>query len=105
MSEQPSASWLTPFLILIILFLGIGGVFGLEYLRPEKDNLAVDMAIFGFLTSAGTWIKVNESHTLINSRMTDLVAKTDSSARAEEQVKAGIIAAQVLKESEQKKHP
>jgi len=101
MSDQIPRSQLSPVLVLIIVVLGIGSVIGLEYLRPTKDNLAIDMAIIGFLTSAATWIKVGESHDLINSRMSEMIQKTDSSARVEEQVKAGILAAKVLKETKE----
>lgn len=66
--------------------LGVGAMIGLAFIRPEQDNSTFNMAILGFLTPVVVGVlgvMVKDVHTLINSRMTDLLVATTAVALAQ----------------------
>lgn len=83
-------AWLILVLVLFAL-LGFASVFFMLYIRPEQDNLPVLSILFAFLTLLVTGLfallnkidkKMDDTHNLVNSRMSELVAKTEQVAEA-----------------------
>lgn len=80
--------------IVSLVALGLGTVMGILYLRPEAENTPLIMTIMGLLAPTvvstlallkvqETNDKLQETHVMINSRMTELLEKTGLAAHAE----------------------
>lgn len=73
-------------LIAFLSAIGLMSIVSVILFRPDQDNTALIATIIGFLTPiCGTIlaIMVKDIHTDINSRMTELLNLTRSSAKAE----------------------
>jgi hypothetical protein len=88
--STPAPSAATTYYLLAILFIvlvGVVGILGILYLRPHEDNSQLIATLMGFLvpTLLGIMalIKVQETHLLVNSRMTELGEKIAKAERAE----------------------
>lgn len=77
-----STMWMIIVLVLFVL-MGLCSVFLLLYLRPTQDNLPILSSMFAFLALLVSGMfallnkKVDDTHHLVNSRMTELLAKTE----------------------------
>ena len=79
--------WAAVILILIATVL-IGVIL---FLRPAADPLVVMTAVGGFVTATGSGImafmKAQETHAIVNSRLDEMIATQNKSARAEGVIK------------------
>jgi hypothetical protein len=88
--------------VVLVLIVGCGFVAFIEWNHPDKDNSSLITIIVGLLTptlfSMLAYLKSEETHQLFNSRMTELMAKTDALARAEG-IMEGKVQAQLEREN------
>jgi len=80
----------TPYLIAVVVttMIGVAGVVAVLILRPHEDNAALFVAIGGFVapTTAAllAFLKTQETHLLVNSRMDEFKKLiSDNAALAE----------------------
>jgi hypothetical protein len=76
--------------LVVMVFIGISAIVMVEVLRPNQDNMVLHGLILGFLTpttmSLLSLLKANETHTIVNSRMTALLEMTQKAAFARGQL-------------------
>jgi hypothetical protein len=79
----------TPYLIAVVLMLGlaIASITAIAILRPEKDNSTLYALILGSIGPTTlallAFMKSQETHLSVNSRLEQFIQNTDRSARAE----------------------
>lgn len=76
-----------PFVAIVaVLLIGVVGVVLVTVLRPDLDPLAISAVIFGFLTpttlSLMSYLKAQETHLAVNSRLDDLIDNAKKAAEA-----------------------
>lgn len=76
-----------PFVAIVaVLLIGVAGVVLVTVLRPDLDPLAISAVIFGFLTpttlSLMSYLKAQETHLAVNSRLDDLIENAKKAAEA-----------------------
>jgi hypothetical protein len=75
---------------MVMAFLGVLAIVGIELLRPGQDNTILHGLVIGFLTpttmSLLALMKANDTHTIVNSRMSALLELTQKSAYARGQL-------------------
>jgi hypothetical protein len=76
--------------LVAMVFIGVASIVMVEVLRPNQDNMVLHGLILGFLTpttmSLLSLLKANETHTIVNSRMTALLEMTQKAAFARGQL-------------------
>jgi hypothetical protein len=78
-----------PYLIAIVLMIlvGIAGVAAIVALRPDADILVVGAMVFGFITpttlSLLSFMKAQETHLSVNSRLDGFIRNAEAAARGE----------------------
>lgn len=79
----------TPYLVavLIMALIGVLGVVGVTYLRPGEDNTVLIGLVLGFLApttlSLLAFMKSQETHLSVNSRLDDFIRNAENAARGE----------------------
>lgn len=73
------------FAVLFMTFIAIAGAAGILYLRPESDLVIVLATVFGFTApttlSLLAYLKSQETHLSVNSRLDEFIRNAASSAR------------------------
>lgn len=83
------ASSNVPYLIAVVVMavFAIAAISVISIIRPERDNSAMYVLILGFGTSTTAailaFMKSQETHLSVNSRLDDFIRNADRSARAE----------------------
>src|SRR3990167_10747566 len=78
-----------PYVVAIIVMMGIAivGVATITIFRPNQDNTVVIASIFGFLApttlSLLAFMKAQETHLSVNSRLDQFMKNAELAARAE----------------------
>lgn len=82
----------TPYLVAVTLmvFFGIAGVAGISMARPNDDLLTIAAMVFGFLSpttlSLLAFMKAQETHLSVNSRLDAFLQTAKDAARAEGEI-------------------
>jgi hypothetical protein len=73
--------------IVIMMCLGVIGIVAITFARPEADNTVIIGALLGLLApttlSLLTFIKAQETHVSVNSRLDAFMRNAEAVARAE----------------------
>lgn len=77
--------------VVSMMLIGVAGTVLISIFRPEQDLIVVITAIFGLLTpttlSLLSFMKSQETHLSVNSRLDQFIKNADAIARAEGEIK------------------
>ena len=75
--------------LVILGGIGVGAIVTLEYLRPDKDNMPMALILVSFIASVLSYLKAEQSHLVMNNRMTEWLEKSDQAAELQGRMLAG----------------
>lgn len=73
--------------VLIMSAFGVAAVVSITVLRPSQDNTVLIASVFGFLLPTTmallAFLKTQETHLMVNSRLEDFIKEAKAASRAE----------------------
>lgn len=83
---KPNNSKIYVLAVVAIVLISAASIVAVEWLNPDKDNSLIITAILGFITptmaSIFSFLKAQETHLMVNSRLTEFMQNSEKAALA-----------------------